>query len=396
MFALIRKSSCPISNGIRVLVNPIPQLRFLEFCAPKFSSAAEKDGLQHSFIVSYLVNSCFLTLESAKSLSKKVHFETPKNPDSVLNLLKKYGFTSDDIAKIVRARPEVLTYDAKKTLLPKIEFFLSKHISSSDLAMVFVRGPTLFCLSLEKVIIPCYDFLKSVLVNDKRVFSSLKRSPRLASSNVDKILAPNVSVMRNIGLPQSSISKLLSHSPNVFVQKPEKFDKVIRKVLSMGLNPLSTSFCDAIEIILQLSESTWEHKMKLYRSWGWSDDDIWAAFKKKPRVMAFSDNKISKTMHFLVNIMGWQSSNVAKSSYVLYYSLEKRIIPRCSVLKFLALKGLIGEDASRIPYIFQLVEEQFLDKYVTKYEKQVPQILSVYQGKVCPQELGLRYEEVYF
>jgi mTERF domain-containing protein len=67
------------------------------------------------------------------------------------------------------------------------------------------------------------------------------------------------------------------------------------------------------------------------------------------------------------------------------YSLEKRIIPRCSVVQVLLLKGSTNENFS-LSYVLFRAEERFLKIFVTKHLNQVPQLLSVYQGKVDVQD----------
>ncbi|XP_038680787.1 transcription termination factor MTERF2, chloroplastic-like [Tripterygium wilfordii] len=384
------------ASRVMISVNSNTHLRFFQFYALKTSSTAKKDELAHSFRVNYLVNSCFLSLESAKSVAEKLRFLTPERPDAVLDLFKSHGFTNEQISRVIRLRPKVLQYDAKKTLSPKLEFFRSKQVSSSDVAMTVAGVPTFLCSSLENYIVPCYDFLKSILVKDQRVFTLLKRSrSRLSLFNLEKILGPNVSLMRKIGLPESSISLLLYRSPNLLSQKPDKLDKLITKVLNLGFNPSQAPFVDALEMINQLKESTWERKMEVYRSWGWSDDEIWAAFRKSPRLMSYSDNKISNAMDFFLKKMGWKTSAIAKSPSVFHYSLEKRIIPRCLLVKILLQKGLVGEADFYIPTILALGRKQFLDKFVIKHQEQIPLLMTIFLGEVDLQELCSKHEEMF-
>ena len=69
---------------------------------------------------------------------------------------------------------------------------------------------------------------------------------------------------------------------------------------------------------------------------------------------------------------------------VLFFSLEKKIVLRCRVIRVLKSRGLIKEDVS-LATILLPVEELFLERFVTKF-KEVPLLLSVYEGKVDPEE----------
>lgn len=60
-----------------------------------------------SFTVSYLINSCGLSLKIAKSVAERVKLQSSKLPDSVLQFLKNRGFNGSQIAKLVRVAPTV-------------------------------------------------------------------------------------------------------------------------------------------------------------------------------------------------------------------------------------------------------------------------------------------------
>ncbi|KAJ4964295.1 hypothetical protein NE237_024234 [Protea cynaroides] len=142
-----------------------------------------------------------------------------------------------------------------------------------------------------------------------------------------------------------------------------------------------------------LNKSTWKHKLEVYGSWGLSEDETILAFRKYPWCMLLSEKKIRGQMDFFVNKMGWELAVIVRSPQILGFSLEKRVIPRCSVLRVLQLKGLVEKDHS-IATVLTKSDELFLEKFVTKYEKEVPQLLDVYKGKIGLPELGYGYEEV--
>ncbi|KAE8038612.1 hypothetical protein FH972_011106 [Carpinus fangiana] len=160
------------------------------------------------FAVSYLINSCGLSTKSAILKSRRLLFQSPERPDSVLNLFKENGFSNTQISRTVRKHPLILLSDPEKTLLPKIELLRSIGVSSSDLSTVITSYPFLFKRNLSKRVIPCYDFLKSVLLVDEKVLTTFKRSPRAFLYDVPKAIAPNISLLRQLGAPPSTISFL--------------------------------------------------------------------------------------------------------------------------------------------------------------------------------------------
>ncbi|KAF5731199.1 hypothetical protein HS088_TW19G00804 [Tripterygium wilfordii] len=391
MLSLICKRLLIISRRERVLV-PSNAVQRFQFYASKSKSGAERDEPESSFTVTYLLNSCGLPLETAKSLSKRVHFETPERPDSVLNLLKSYGFTSTSISKLISSCPSLLVCHAEKTLLPKLEFFRSKEFPSSDIVRIVCWNSKILTMSSEKYLIPLYDFLKSVLGNDQMVCACLKSSIWIFS--VKKTLAPNVSLMREYGLPQSSISAILFQKLCLFGLKTEKLEGLLKRVLNIGFDPTKGVFAEALIVFFQLSKSTLERKMDVYRRWGWSDDEILTVFRKFPSMMRISEQKISSLMDFYLNRCGCECSNFATYPQALSFSLEKRLIPRWSVVEILLQKGLIEKQHINILYLSMLSDKGFVDKFLIKYQDQVPQIMTIFQAKVGLQELGHECENI--
>ncbi|KDP26009.1 hypothetical protein JCGZ_21042 [Jatropha curcas] len=147
----------------------------------------------------------------------------------------------------------------------------------------------------------------------------------------------------------------------------------------MGLNPLVLNFVVAIHAIRGFSKSTWEKKIDIYKKWGWSKEESIMAFGKHPWCMMASEKKIMAMMDFYINKMGQDSSYIAQSPVLLSLSLEKRVMPRCSVLKFLWSKRLIRPANLLWPLLIS--EERFLCKFVTPYEEEAPHLLKLYQQK---------------
>ena len=340
---------------------------------------------QHSFTVSYLVNSCGLSPETAISASEKIHFENPKNPDSVLALLRNSGCTNTHITKIVTKLPSLLLVDPEKTLLPKLEFFCSMGFSSARVASMLSPDPSLLGRSLEKVLIPKYNFLKSVDISNEDAIKVLRRSSWSSSGNLERNIAANIAVLRETGVPISRISYLVTRYHAISLRS-DKFSENVKKVVEMGFNPLKFTFLDALQAFCQTTESTRQQKMEMYRRWGWSEDEILSAFRRRPQCMQLSEKKVNKVLDFLVNKMGWQPAVVARAPVAICLNFEKRVVPRCSVVKVLLLKGLIKKDL-KLGTFLNLPVGDFLDKYVIKYEDDIPQLLDVYQGKVSFMEL---------
>jgi mTERF domain-containing protein len=348
---------------------------------------------EHSFTVSYLINSCGLSPKSALLASKKLHFKNPDRPDSVLNLFKENGFKNTQITKLITNYPSFLLSDPENTILPKIEFLRSIGVSSSELADIFSYNPELLKKSLKKNLIPNYDFLKSLLIENEKVITTLKRSQWSFLNNLTKTMVPNIELLREIGAPQSTISFLVTTSPFAASIQHSKLVKAVQEVKEMGFNPSRVVFMEALKVVLSLRKPTREYKFEIFRRWGWSKEDFLVAFRKHPCFMLLSEEKITKAMNYLVNKLGRPSTDIARNPVVLYYSLEKRIIPRCSVVQILIAKDVVKNDLCLSTFIL-ITEKSFLERYVYKFQDIVSQLLSVYHSKMDLLDVEIQVQKV--
>ncbi|KAF5733730.1 hypothetical protein HS088_TW16G00170 [Tripterygium wilfordii] len=362
-----------------------------------FSSSNEKNSIACQedktlpFTVSYLVNSFGFSLETAKLLSKKVHFENSERPDCVVQFLRNNGLTDAHLSKLVRSFPTVLLADPKKRILPKLEFLRSMGVSGIDLADVVSFGGNILQRSLDKKIIPFYNTLKNYLKDDDKILRVLKCKSFVCGKPT--LLAHNISILQRLGVPKSSITFLLNYHPSVLCSSDEKFNRDVEKVVGFGFDPSRTTFVHGLNTLSSISRESWENKSGIYRRLGWSEDEFLSAFRSFPICMDYSEENITRKMDFFVNKLGWPPATVAKLPYLLGFSMEKRIIPRSSVIEILINKGLIMEKPA-LSSLLTISDNRFLDRFVVTYQEQVPQLLDIFQGKVKLFESNFKSEGI--
>ncbi|OMO87104.1 Mitochodrial transcription termination factor-related protein [Corchorus olitorius] len=222
--------------------------------------------------------------ESALSVSKKVQLKNPTKPDSVLNFFKNHGFSQTQIRKTVERMPKLLLCNAEKTLLPKFQFFYSKGIPSSDLSVVLSSTPAVLGYNIDNCIIPNFNSFKDFTrCDDSEVFLAYKKCSLILSNSFQSIVAANVALLREHGVPDSNILTELVRHPRVFTLNHDKFRRTVEEVEKLGFNPLKSNFLTAYQVLAQISKSTWERKLNVFKEWGWSDEDFVIAFEKFPR-----------------------------------------------------------------------------------------------------------------
>ncbi|ESQ29223.1 hypothetical protein EUTSA_v10023472mg [Eutrema salsugineum] len=380
---------------------------FSAFSSSFFSSSAAdvsapQDGRKGSnFTVSYLVESLGFTTKLAESISRKVWSEGKGDPDSVLSLLRSHGFTGPQISSIIRAFPGLLILDAEKSIGPKLQFLQSRGASSSELTEILSKVPKILALRWEKAICKHYDFVKNI-INADQSSKGYEKSCQSSMPQANKLR--NVLVLKELGVPQKLLFSMLISDTHVCCGK-ERFEESVKKVVDMGIDPTTLKFVDALHAVYQMSDKTIEEKVNVYKSFGFDVEDVWAMFKKWPKFLIYSEQKIvdsietllglgftrdefvmmckrfpqllgcsSETLlkktEFVVKKMNWPLKAVASTPAVLGYSMEKRIVPRCNVIKALMSKGLLGK-GSELPsmsYVLAITDQAFLNKYVKKHD----------------------------
>ncbi|KAJ0979104.1 hypothetical protein J5N97_014578 [Dioscorea zingiberensis] len=358
--------------------------------------SAKSNPIDPSSIVSFLINSCGLSSEKALAAGKKLNREcnldsksekinAGRDPNAVLALFASYGFTRDQISKIITKFPRILLYHPDRTLKPKMDFFLSAGFSRSDMPKLMSEDIDVLQASLKKRIIPCLDFLKSILHTDKEVINALKHTPGLLHYGVEKRISPNIENLRGFGMPEHRIYTLLKVHTRILLCATDQFRRSIERVRDLGFRVSDYAFAVALRCVSWLSVATWEGKVTVFKSFGLSDDQILSAFKKQPAVMMFSGETIKRKMSFFVNRLNWTPEYVLGKPFLLGFSLERRLLPRTSVCNVLLSEGLISDKAFNYQ-VFIVNERKFFEKYVMRFQEEHPQVLEVYQSASVKQQ----------
>ncbi|XP_076955355.1 transcription termination factor MTERF8, chloroplastic-like [Bidens hawaiensis] len=338
-----------------------------------------KSSNPHSFTASYLIKSCGLPPDSAILASKRLNLsKSPNTPDSVLAFLKTQGFTKSQISKLICRRPTVLLSDPQNTLLPNFKILESLGLPKPNLTAIVAANPNhLLNKKFQETAPLCVGFLKSVLQSDDKVIDAVKRFPLALTYNKRVYAEENIRILLDAGVPNSAIRAMLTWQPRTLFAPVDRFKKIVKDVTDMGFDPSKVRFLWAINAVKAMSKSTWDKKVEIYMKWGWSKDEIFIAFEKYPWCMMASADKITRILDFLVNTMGWKPSYIVKRPIVTSFSLEKRIIPRCSVYLYLGEKRVI-EDFNFTRWLMNS-DTKFLNWVLKRYEDEASEILKVYR-----------------
>ncbi|KAF5175739.1 Mitochondrial transcription termination factor family protein [Thalictrum thalictroides] len=388
MVFLFYKSVCRNNNNILVK-------RFLDssratlllFMSTRFISNTPKSN---QLSIDYLINSCGLSPESALKVSKTIFLKSTTTPDLVLSLFKTYNISKTHISKLITRYPKVLFADPDKSIRPKLEFLKSVGVSESNLGKIVSSDSNFWGRSLENQIIPSVNYVKSLVSSDSNIGLILNRS-RWVLHDAESKMGPNIKILRDHGLKESSISKFIMMYPQKLYYQSCGFEKYVLLLNKMGISTSNGIFIYCLNVILSMKRSIWEEKLAVYKSYGWSEHEVLSAFQKMPFIMALSEKKIRLVLDFLLYTMKWTVGDIAKNPCILYFSLEKRIIPRAYVLQTLLSKNLINKGI--IIRVFDIAEDDFLKRFVTKYQLEMPELIKLYYCRRSFKESKGGYEE---
>lgn len=276
----------------------------------------------------------------------------------------------------------MLKLDPHNRVLPKFEFLHSKGASNSDIVELVSRSPRILYSSLENSIIPTFELVRSFLPsNEKAIERILKCRFFFGHYHVIR----NVKMLIDDGVTDSNIRYLLLKRPSILLSYDMR--DALDEVKEMGFDdPSNVNFCIALLAKRAMSKSRWDAKVVVFKKWGWSDEMVLEAFRKRPLCMLVSTDKINKVMKFWVKELGWNSSVLVKRPEIFSYSLENRIVPRACVVLYLISKGLI-ENNVELSTPFGVNEKVFLEKYVECFKEERCYLLKLYREKMDVQEI---------
>ncbi|GLT72565.1 hypothetical protein SLA2020_444890 [Shorea laevis] len=168
--------------------------------------------------VSFLQNSCGLSLESAISASEKLNIENPKNPNSVLDLFRTHGLTQTHIRNLISSRPLLLLADFENTLKPNMELFKSLGFSCPSLVKMLCKDPRV----LESDAYTLVEFFRAHGFSDEQISTLTMKRPPFYFYDAQKIFKPKLDFFKSLGLSDLEIAKLLSARPAILTRSLEK------------------------------------------------------------------------------------------------------------------------------------------------------------------------------
>lgn len=311
------------------------------------------------------------------------------NSEAVVALFSRYGFSSADTTAVLTKNPRLLSSNPEKTLEPKLAFLSKNGIRGVNLARILSKDPRVLSRSIDRNIAPCIRLLKGILRGrggggdatgtEIAYHFSLRHGTRVLHQ-FSEAMAPNIETLQSHGVPRENIERMLEIRPRPLARDVAQFAEIVKTAKEIGLDTSSMGFIRGVAALSGMKKEKWESKIEVFKSLGWSDEQVRALIIKQPRTMDAAAERLRKSLEFLSEELGWGPDQILRYPVTIMLSLEKRMVPRYTVMKKLMEKGVF--DKKRMGTAFYLVEDKFVKKYVEFYSKDIPQLLDLYQNKV--------------
>ncbi|KAA0034114.1 hypothetical protein IC582_023378 [Cucumis melo] len=332
--------------------------------------------------IQFLTNSCGLSSGSPTSAGRKLQFDEKNTQQygAVIDFLKSHGFENSQIANLVSRRPSILQSKVSTNLKPRFEFLQEIGLVGTLLLKCILSTPWVLGSSLDSQLKPSFIFLKEILESDEQVTAAICRYPSLLICDLKVNLKPQLDVLASEGVPSRNIAKMIEMNPRSIMQKVDRMTLAVKTVKELGIEPKARMFVYAVLIRLSMSDSTWKKKINVMKSLGWSEKEIFIAFKRHPNYLGCSEKKIRDVADFCFNTAKLDPGTLVSYPKLFRLSLEKRLPLRYKVLEVLKVKNLLKN--KKIAGLFLQGEKTFVEKYVVKHLDEIPNLMDIYRGNV--------------
>ncbi|KAL9236141.1 hypothetical protein vseg_010844 [Gypsophila vaccaria] len=355
---------------------------FGRFSSPSSLSPSSTWTQEFSSLSEYLSKSLgFSDQQSVQTCSKlarfwrvrgeqKVNdFNFSANAISVVGFLKEYGFSDAHVRKIVSSHPRILSSKVDKTIKPKIRFLQDLGFTTPDIAKMISGNCKLLWCGLDSSILPTITSLRELMCCDEDVVSVITRTHWRHVSGGGKHLATNVALLESSGISIESIRKIMMSRPGMFLRSSEDFEYLVNRVeTKLGIPRTSGVFLSGLKLLNSLRDMTIESKCRVFESFGWTQSEIEAIIRVHPCCLMFSEQRLKKSLNFVMNELGYEPKYLVSRPALLSYGVEKRLLPRYRILSLLKEKGLIRADYPLYTAV-QITESPFLKRFVIPFEE---------------------------
>lgn len=154
-------------------------------------------------------------------------------------------------------------------------------------------------------------------------------------------------------------------------------------------------FRHALQLVTPSCKDSITAKLEfLKKAFQWLDVEVGTAVPRVPSILTFSIDRLRRVSEFLISEVRLDPAYIACSPTLVMHSLERCLMPRYYVLKFLKAHGLLKRDLSYYTAV-QMTEKKFMEKFIHPYTEAAPHLAEDYAA-ACRGEVAstFRFQEL--
>ncbi|KAL4016072.1 hypothetical protein IC575_023687 [Cucumis melo] len=355
----------------------------LHFIQKRFLNTVSTSTLPLASVstVEFLTNSCGLSSGSPTSNGRKLQFDEKniQQYEAVIGFLKSHGLENPQIAKLVSRKPWILQSKVPTNLKPKFEFLQETGFVGPLLPKVILTNPGILLRSLDSHLKPSFRLIKEMLESDEKVIAAIFRSTWLLTSNKGN-LRSNIDTLVSEGVSSRNIAKMIEINPRTIIVNVDRTINAVKTVKELGIEPRDCTFVRTLNALLSKRDSNLKKKINVMKSLGWSEKEIFTAFKRFPPYLTCSEEKLRDVAYFFSNTAKLDRGTLITYPVFFKYSVDKRLQPRYKVFEALTVKNLLKN--KNIARWFIQGEREFVEENVVKHLDEIPNLMDIYRGNV--------------
>ncbi|CAL9124077.1 unnamed protein product [Musa acuminata var. zebrina] len=333
-----------------------------------FSTAKEHSSNHGSnFTLVDPLESCELSSkEAAKWAKDRICEKELSSSSPSIEFFKQSGWSDPLVMKLLQREPRLLRANVETILKPRMSSLQDMGFSDTEIVQLVSSCP---CLLYLRDIQPRIDFWRSLLGSNEMLIKACRRNMFLLASSLARKIEPNISLLRECGISEQHIAQMVVRLPSFLCHTEKCIKEAIKHVEELGVSRDCKKFPHALLTVVTLSRSRLDATFATLISYGWSQPDCVAAFRKHPSIWSLSKKTLCDKMTFLMKEAGCELTYIICRPVLLTYSLEKRLRPRYEVLNFLDQNKLLDKGHDLLSVIL-LSEEKFRNKFLFLLRKE--------------------------
>ncbi|CAL9124121.1 unnamed protein product [Musa acuminata var. zebrina] len=154
----------------------------------------------------------------------------------------------------------------------------------------------------------------SLLGSNERLIKACRRNMFLLTSSLARKIEPNISLLRECGISEQRIAQMVVTRPSLFCRTNKCIGESIKHVEELGVSRDCKMLPRALLADMTLSRSRFDATFATLMSFGWSQPDSIAAFRRHPAIWNLSKKNLCDKMTFLMKDKGHNLLSLVKLS----------------------------------------------------------------------------------